>query len=123
MTEEDSIFGRIIKQAVPCAPEERALVLEDDPDLERVHTVIALQGQTAPPRRPEGKVDGHFTAFVKSGKNGRLYELDGGMKGPIDVGIELGDQDLLSEPVLQFMREYLQREGVVPEHSSLLALA
>ena len=123
-TEHDSILGRILEQAIPCAPAERALVLENDPDLKRVHTAIALQGQTAPPERPEGKVEGHFTAFVKSSKNGRLYELDGGMKGPLDVGVQLGEgDDLLSEPALGFLRAYLQREVVVPDHSSLLALA
>ena len=114
-------MGRILEAAIPCAPAERALVLENDPDLERVHTAVALQGQTTPPERPDAEVDNHYTAFVKSTKDGHLYELDGDKKGPVDLG-QLGeDEDLLGPRALSAVREYLQRD--VFDQFSLLALA
>ena len=114
-------MGRILKEGIPQNPDGRARVLENNPDLERVHTAIALQGQTAPPEHPDDDVDNHYTCFVRSQKNGHLYELDGDKKGPIDHGLVMGaDDDMLSPAALKFVREYLQRDGSL--QFSLLAL-
>ena len=115
-------MAHILKDAIPRSPAERCLVLEENPDLERVHTSIALQGQSALPERPDDEVDNHYTCFVRSSKNGHLYELDGDNKGPIDLGPVLGEnEDMLSPAALSAVRTYLNRD----EHLqfSLLALA
>lgn len=107
---------------MPLGPQERARVLESSPDLERVHTAVALQGQTAVPEHPEDEVDHHYTCFVQSSKNGHLYELDGDKKGPIDLGPVLGEgDDMLSAPALDAVRKYLQRDESL--QFSLLALS
>lgn len=117
-------MGRILKEATPLDPEGRVRVLESDPDLERVHTAIALQGQTAPPEYPDDEVGNHYTCFVRSRKNGHLYELDGDKKGPIDHGLVMGDDDdMLSPAALAAVREYLQRESDGNLQFSLLALS
>ena len=98
-------MARILKEAVPCAPHERSVVLENNPDLEKVHTAIALQGQTAVPEHPDDEVDHHYTCFVQSAKSGHLYELDGDNKGPIDLGPLLGEsEDMLSPKALDAVR-------------------
>ena len=115
-------MGRILKEGIPLGPQDRALVLENLPDLERVHTNIALQGQTAPPARPDGRVGHHYTCFVQSSKNGHLYELDGDKKGPIDLGPLADDGgDMFSPEALAAVQKYLQRDGHL--NYSLLALA
>lgn len=57
-----------------------------------------------PPANPDGGVDYHYVCFVKSHKNGHLYELDGGRKGPVDLGHFAGD-DVLSEEGLAIIKE------------------
>lgn len=49
--------------------------------------------------------------------------MDGNKKGPIDKGTVLsGDQDLLSEEVLKFVREFIQREKDGNPNFNLMAL-
>jgi ubiquitin carboxyl-terminal hydrolase L3 len=56
-------------------------------------------------------VDYHFVCFVKSHRNGHLYELDGDRKGPIDRGLVLAsEEDMLASGGLSVVREYIERE-------------
>ena len=115
-------MARILKDGVPLSPKGRTLVLENNPALEKAHTTVALQGQSALPERPDDEVDHHYTCFVQSSKNGHLYELDGDKKGPIDLGAVMADgDDMLSAPALDAVRKYLQRDKYL--QFSLLALA
>jgi ubiquitin carboxyl-terminal hydrolase L3 len=46
---------------------------------------------------PEDEVPGHYVCFVRSPKDGHIYELDGGKNGPLDQDEFLGgDRDMLS---------------------------
>lgn len=74
--------------------DERAQLLYDSQELEVAHQSVAEMGDSRMPSMDgEGHEAGHFVAFVKDG--GKLWELEGNRRGPLDRG-ELGeDEDLL----------------------------
>jgi ubiquitin carboxyl-terminal hydrolase L3 len=85
--------------------------------------MAAMLGDSAVPDNAEEEVDFHFICFVKSPKNGHIYELDGDRKGPVDRGPLLGpDEDMLAEGGLNIVREFIQRENEVNFNFSLMAL-
>ena len=61
------------------SPEERAVRLEGEEAIVKVHDEAAREGQTAAPEL-EDKVDYHFVALVEV--DGGLYQLDGRRSGP-----------------------------------------
>jgi ubiquitin carboxyl-terminal hydrolase L3 len=101
---------------------ERARVLEDDEQLESAYKAVALRGDTEPPENPEDEVDYHYVCFVRSAKDGHLYELDGDRKGPIDWGVLPPEEDLLSFKARSVVKEFTQRVAL-DVGFSLLALA
>ena len=107
---EGSNLDRLLKQAIPLLPEDRAQLLVDSPELEAAHGNAAQQGDTIAP--PLGADPGHaFIAFVK-GKDGNLWELPGpSWKSPVKCG-ELGKgEDVLCEKALNMgPRNFLKRE-------------
>ena len=80
--------------------EDRARLLYDSKELEDTHQSVAEMGDTAAPSAAEGdRLGQHFVAFVKEG--GKLWELEGSRKGPIERG-ELGEgEDVLTERALE----------------------
>ena len=111
--------------AIPLAPAERAKVLEDSEALESAYRTVALQGDSVAPENAEDEVDYHYVCFVKSSKNGHIYELDGDRKGPIDHGSAGPDDDsvdVLDHAGLTIIRSFLEREKGVNIGFSLLAL-
>lgn len=102
-------MGRILRDAIPLGPNERAELLYNSPDLEAAHQSSAQQGDTQAPSASD-EIDLHYVAFV-SGADGHLWELDGRRKGPIDRGtLDEGD-DALSEKALDLgPRKFMQRE-------------
>ena len=112
----------LLDKGEPLGPDERALVLENSPELERIHTTAALKGDTAPPEHAEDEVPNHFICFVPSSRTGSLYLLDGDRKGPVDLGVKLPEGgDMLSGPAHDAVRTFLHREDNVLNFS-LLAL-
>ncbi|ORY09685.1 hypothetical protein BCR34DRAFT_625629 [Clohesyomyces aquaticus] len=105
----DSSLSKLLKDAIPLKPKERAELLYESDDLESAHQSAAVGGDTAAPSADD-KVDLHYVCFVKSDKN-RLWEMDGRRKGPLDRG-ELGaDEDVLSEKALSLgVKSFLKRE-------------
>lgn len=94
------------------SPDERFIVLQNSIKLEDVYAKVAAQGTSRVPNNAEDEVDFHYVCFVKSRKNGRLYELDGDWKGPIDRGLVLGpEEDVLAPGGVNVIREYMEREG------------
>lgn len=79
-----SDLERLIGQATPLGPEERAELLYRSEALEAAHAGAAERGDTVVPRAEE-EVETHYVCFVKS-KEGNLWELDGRRKGPIKRG-------------------------------------
>ncbi|OBT70735.1 hypothetical protein VF21_10269 [Pseudogymnoascus sp. 05NY08] len=104
----DSTLGKLLKEATPLAPTERAELLYNSPALEAAHSTSAQQGDTAAPPADD-VVELHFVTFVVV--NGKLWELDGRRKGPICRG-EVGDgEDALGEKALEMgPRRFVGRE-------------
>lgn len=105
-----SDLDKFIREAVPLAPRERAVLIEESEALEQAHAAAAAGGDTAAPAA-EDDVDLHYVCFVKSEGSGRLWEMDGRRKGPINRG-QLGEgEDVLSERALELgVRAFLKRE-------------
>jgi ubiquitin carboxyl-terminal hydrolase L3 len=121
--ESGSDLQRLIKDALPLAPNDRAQLLYDSQALERAHQGAASQGQSNAPGA-EDDIDLHFVCFIKDEKN-NLWEMDGRRKGPINRG-QLGqEEDVLSEKALDLgPRLFMQREASAGElRFSLITLA
>lgn len=98
--EPGSTLAKLREQAIPLGMDDRARLLYDSKELEEAHQSVAEMGDTAAPTADEGdKLGQHFVAFVKEG--GKLWELEGNRKGPLDRG-ELGEgEDVLGEKALE----------------------
>jgi ubiquitin carboxyl-terminal hydrolase L3 len=96
-----SVLERIRNDALPKTMWERAKVLEDSDEFEQAHAEAAKLGDTAAPTPRSNEHTGqHFVAFVKA-KDGRLWELEGSRKGPLDRGALKDDEDVLSPAALE----------------------
>lgn len=106
-----SDLDKLIQTAVPLKPVERAELLEETEALETAHQAAAATGDSAPPAAGDN-VDLHYVCFVKSEKNGHLWEMDGRRKGPLDRGALAADEDVLSQTALdKGVRAFLKREA------------
>jgi ubiquitin carboxyl-terminal hydrolase L3 len=104
----ESDLAALLRQAEPLGPLARADLLYESQVLESAHANAAKQGDTAAPGAEEN-VDLHFVAFVK-GSDGKLWELDGRRKGPLERGTLAGDEDVLSERALDIgLRIFLHK--------------
>ncbi|KAG5191197.1 putative ubiquitin carboxyl-terminal hydrolase [Tribonema minus] len=79
----DSFLSRFLARTRGQTPDAIATVLAEDTELEETHGAAAAEGQSAAPALDED-VTTHFVCFVEVG--GRLYELDGRKRSPIDHG-------------------------------------
>ena len=70
--------------------------MEESKELEEAYAGVAKKGDTEAPENAEDEVDYHYICFVKSHKNGRLYQLDGDRKRPIELGMLELTEDVLS---------------------------
>ena len=95
-----STFAKVRQAAIPLGMEDRARLLYESKELEEAHQSVAEMGDTEAPSAEAGdRLGQHFVAFVKEG--GKLWELEGSRKGPLERG-ELGeDEDVLSERALE----------------------
>src|SRR5690606_2248087 len=80
--ESGTSLDQLLKQAIPLDPFGRINLLENSGTLELLHTSAATQGDTVAPDANED-VELHYVCFVKSSKDGHLYELDGARNGPV----------------------------------------
>ncbi|OJZ81574.1 hypothetical protein ASPFODRAFT_51959 [Aspergillus luchuensis CBS 106.47] len=93
----DSDLAEIRKQAIPLDMDKRAKMLYDSETFEVAHKSVEQAGDTDANLMDE-RDGGHFVSFVKSG--GKLWELEGSRKGPLERG-DLGeDEDVLSPRAL-----------------------
>ncbi|KAH8696094.1 ubiquitin C-terminal hydrolase L3 [Talaromyces proteolyticus] len=105
-----SDLDNLLREAEKLKPVERADLLYESKALESAHADAAKLGDTAAPQA-EDNVDLHFVAFVK-GKDGRLWELDGRRKGPLERTRLADDEDVLSEKALELgPRRFLKKEA------------
>ncbi|QIW99711.1 hypothetical protein AMS68_005229 [Peltaster fructicola] len=104
-------LDKLIVKASSLRPVDRAQLLEDTDALEQAHQEAASGGDTSAPSADDS-VDLHYVCFVKSEKDGHLWELDGRRKGPLDRGALSEDDDVLSQAALdKGVRAFLQREA------------
>jgi len=95
-----SLVDKLREQAIPLGMEDRAQLLYESKEFEDAHQSVAEMGDTKAPSADEGdRLGQHFVAFVKEG--GRLWELEGSRKGPIDRGVLGEEEDVLSERALE----------------------
>lgn len=104
-------MATIVQACSSLPPDERFSILENSAELEDAYAKVAQQGTSRVPDNAEDEVDFHYVCFVKSRKNGRLYELDGDRRGLIDRGLVLGPgEDVLSLGGSNAIRGYMERE-------------
>ena len=97
--EKGSLVDRLREQAIPLGMEERAMMLYENKEFEEAHQSVAEMGDTRAPSAEEGdKLGQHFVAFVK--EDGRLWELEGSRRGPLDRGALGEEEDVLSQRAL-----------------------
>lgn len=89
-----SALDALRNRATELAPIERAQLLYQSKFLEDAHMAAASMGSSAPPS-PQDDNHHHFVAFVQT--EGKVWELNGGMNGPLMRGALEGEEDLLSE--------------------------
>jgi len=83
-----SLMDKYFKDVKGMSPEEAGKLLEGNDDLASSHESSAQEGQTAAPDLSTD-VFYHFMALVH--KDGKLYELDGRKRGPVDHGATSSD--------------------------------
>ena len=106
----DSDLDRLLKEAIPLPPLQRADVLYNSQALEKAHSGAASEGQSHAPDATDD-IDLHFVCFVKDEKD-QLWELDGRRKGPLNRGQLAADEDVLSQKALELgPRKFLAREA------------
>ncbi|KAF1839438.1 cysteine proteinase [Decorospora gaudefroyi] len=106
----DSNLAKLVDDAIPLKPVQRADLLYESEALESAHQAAASGGDTTAPAA-DSDVDLHYVCFVKSEKND-LWELDGRRKGPLNRGKLAPDEDVLSEKALDLgVRSFLKREA------------
>jgi len=109
-TDPNSNLAKLLNDAIPLKPIERADLLYESEALETAHQAAASGGDTSAPAA-EDNVDLHYVCFVKS-QNNELWELDGRRKGPLNRGELSPDEDVLSEKALDLgVRSFLKRES------------
>ncbi|KAI0172274.1 putative ubiquitin carboxyl-terminal hydrolase [Hypoxylon sp. FL1284] len=102
--------------------DERAGLLYHDAAFEAAHAACAPLGDSvAPGNTDEDPGNGHFVAFVKAG--GRLWELEGSRKGPLDRGALADDEDVLSPRALELGFRRIVELGGGDLRFSCIALA
>ena len=107
--QKGSDLEKLLQQAMPLKPTERANLLYNSEALEAAHSTAAAKGDSSAPEATAA-VDLHFVAFVK-GQDGTLWELDGRRKGPLNRGKLGEEEDVLSEKGQELgVQAFLQRE-------------
>lgn len=89
---------KIRRDAIPLKMAERADMLYNSTPFEVAHKSVEQVGDTSavPTTKHSGQ---HFVAYVKT--DGRLWELEGSRKGPLDRGGLAEDEDVLSPKALE----------------------
>ncbi|KAI0141329.1 ubiquitin carboxyl-terminal hydrolase [Pestalotiopsis sp. NC0098] len=93
-----SALDEIRTAALPLKMAERAEMLYNSDPFEKAHKSVEQIGDT-PPLPAAEHIGQHFVAYVKA--DGRLWELEGSRKGPLDRGSLGQDEDVLSPKALE----------------------
>ncbi|KAH0365382.1 ubiquitin carboxyl-terminal hydrolase, partial [Aureobasidium melanogenum] len=93
-----SDLSSIRTQAIPLDMTQRADMLYNNDAFEIAHKSVQEDGDSLVDSSTE-RNGGHFVSFVKSG--GKLWELEGSRKGPLERGSLGEDEDVLSPRALE----------------------
>lgn len=116
----DGFLSRLLTLCVDLRPDARALALESSSELESIHHTVAVQGDSRLPESADAEVDTHYICFVKSNKDGFVYELDGDQKGPVKcksvydgnyITMREGQDLVGNKDVLGLVRRYISEAG------------
>lgn len=116
-----SPLARLIAEAQPLNPVQRAELLTRSKELESAHTTAASGGQTAAPAADDS-VDLHFTCFVRDQKTGELVELDGRRKGPVSRGVKVQRQEDLLQGACKWVQDNYMAQDPNAVQFNLIAL-
>ncbi|KAI1337645.1 ubiquitin C-terminal hydrolase L3 [Xylariaceae sp. FL0016] len=103
-------MAKIVEFCENLTQKERIAALEQDADLATKYKAVSVRGDSAPPE-PEIEADYAYMCFVKSNKNGHLYQLEGCRKGPIDLGPLGPGEDVLSDAPLRIIKDFGKLES------------
>ena len=115
----DTLLSSILSAYFNIPSAERSNLLSS-PELEKEYLKAAQEGDSTVPEDAADEVDFHYTSFVKS--DGQLYELDGDLSGPIDLGALNEADDLVSEAALAPIRRFMEAHDGEKIGFSMLAL-
>jgi ubiquitin carboxyl-terminal hydrolase L3 len=120
--EPDSFLAELLRTSIPLGPTERAAALKNSNGIARVYNEASQKGSSAL-LHADDEVPGHYVCFVRSPKDGHIYELDGGKNGPLDHDKFLGgERDMLSGG-LRLVRDFIKsRLDPKNPHFHLMAL-
>jgi ubiquitin carboxyl-terminal hydrolase L3 len=93
----DSDLAMLRSLAIPLDMTKRAEMLYNNEPFELAHKSVEQAGDSAADLTGE-REGGHFVSFVKS--CGKLWELEGSRKGPLERGSLADDEDVLSPRAL-----------------------
>jgi ubiquitin carboxyl-terminal hydrolase L3 len=93
----DSDLAATRSQAIPLDMNKRAELLYNSAPFEAAHKSVEQAGDSEADLTGE-REGGHFVSFVKSG--GKLWELEGSRRGPLERGDLADDEDVLSPRAL-----------------------
>ena len=94
---DDSDLAAIRSGAIPLDMAKRAEMLYNSEPFEHAHKSVERAGDSYADLTGK-RNGGHFVSFVKSG--GKLWELEGSRKGPLERGGLSDDEDVLSPRAL-----------------------
>jgi len=112
---DGSLLKAFLEETASLEPGEKGKRLETNADFANTHDSSAHEGQTSAPDFHDA-IDFHFVAFVE--KEGRLLELDGRKKGPVDHGP--ASRDSLLEDSAAVCRKFMAKN---PECVTFVAVA
>ena len=113
--ESNSILLNYFTEASNKSPEERCKLLEQNNDFKEAHKSSANEGQSEIPTIQDN-VSYHYIAYVFI--NGRVYELDGTIPGPIVVKENTVRENLLDTAIEEIKRKI--ELGTISETLSIL---
>lgn len=120
----DSDLAAIRSRAIPLNMAKRAEMLYNSEPFELAHKSVEQAGDSYADPTGE-RIGGHFVSFVKSG--GKLWELEGSRKGPLERGGLADGEDVLSPRALDMgikrIMEMNSDGGAESLHFSCIALA
>lgn len=120
---KNSVLDSLLQTCQQCSADERAQIVEDCAALEQAYKSAARTHEQSSVPTDLQDLDNHYLCFVKSHKNGHLYQVSGNENGVIDKGHLPVDEDVLGTKGTAIIRNLLAAKKGHPNAAfSLIAL-